>query len=398
MTAILSSDKAPFLKIPSISLSRKYRGFRLSCFLAFCIGLPTPLWAADEALTPLPEFEEHRIKEETGLQSSENFGSSSSDTAAFTQTSAVLPVPHREQNCTLTATANCFSPSEFLPHTATNDFPTDIAGPPNTPTYDGNLPPSRYRSFGSQAGTVKWELAAILAYFTAINGRKLTEDPKWPGTHSEGWFGKSTPNMGVDKLAHSYNTYLLSEIIYGRLKRKTGNAPGIQFTAAALASGVMLYTELWDSIESTAGWSWEDVTFNTLGAGFSILRNSIPKLDEKLDYRMMIVPNSDIYTFEGKRHFEQQHFFFALKFSGFDGLKKGPLRFLELHAGYYAKDFDLRDRELGREPKRRIFVGVGLNLRELFFKNSRSRVGRAAGEVMDYWTPPYTAIHRHITN
>lgn len=278
---------------------------------------------------------------------------------------------------------------------------------PTTPTAYGPQEPEtrlddsqrfRYRSFGGQVGAIKWELGAVVAYYTAINGTKLFEDPTSPHFQQEGWFGKSTKNLGVDKLAHAYSSYVISELLYARLKHKTDNAPGIQYTAAALAAGIMLYSEVWDSIERSGGWSWEDVTFNTLGAGFSILRNSVPGLDKKLDYRLMIVPNSDIITTAGKRHFEQQRYFFALKLSGFDAFKNGPLRFLELHAGYYGKDFTIEDRVAGIPPKRRIFVGFGINLRELFFKNSTRRIGRAAGEVLDYFQPPYTAIHTHVTN
>jgi hypothetical protein len=258
--------------------------------------------------------------------------------------------------------------------------------------------PARFRSLGSQVWSVKWEVLAAFTYYTALNGKKLGEDPVWPHTHKEGWFGKSTGSVGVDKLAHAYSAYVLSELYYYRLKRKTGEAPNIALTAALLGSATMLYTELWDSIEPSAGWSWEDVAMNTGGALFSVLRNSVPGLDKKLDFRVMIVPNSDVFTASGKRHFEQQRHFLALKFSGFKAFENGPLRFLELHAGYYGKDFTLRERAEGVEPKRRIFVGFGINLRELFFKNSRSRIGRAAGEVLDYWQPPYTAVQRHITN
>lgn len=287
--------------------------------------------------------------------------------------------------------------AENLPTIASRS-PAYAYGPQESETRSDDAQQLRYRSFGGQVGAIKWELAAVAAYYTAINGTKLWENPTSPHFHSEGWFGKSTPDVGVDKLAHAYSAYVVSELFYGRLKHKTGNAPGIQYTAAALATGVMLYTEFWDSIERTAGWSWEDVAFNTLGAGFSILRNSVPGLDKKLDFRLMIVPNSDIVTFEGKRHFEQQRFFLALKLSGFDTFKKGPLRFLELHAGYYGKDFTREGRAAGIPPKRRVFVGFGINLRELFFKNSTGRVGRAAGEVLDYFQPPYTAIHTHLTN
>lgn len=278
--------------------------------------------------------------------------------------------------------------------------PTSYGPPDQMPdlTEADRPDPAQYRGFGRQLGAVKWEMGAILAYYTAINGPKLFEDATAPHFHKEGWFGKSTKNLGMDKLAHAYSAYVISDLVYGRLKYKTGNAPGIALTAAALGSATMLYTEFWDSIERSAGWSWEDVAFNTLGSGFSLLRNTVPDLDRKLDFRLMIEPNSDIITVEGKRHFQQQRYFFALKFAGFKAFEKGPLRYLEFHAGYYGKDFTNEDRAAGIEPKRRIFVGVGVNLRELFFKNSRSRVGRAAGEALDYFQPPYTVLHTHLTN
>lgn len=280
------------------------------------------------------------------------------------------------------------------------DAPVPVYGPidPEAPAVPEQSGEQRYRSFGAQVGAVKWELAAVLAYYTAINASKLGEDPQWPHFHNEGWFGKSTNNAGVDKMAHAYTAYVVSELLHARMKRKTGGAPGTPLTAAALGLAATLYTELWDSIEPTSGWSWEDVTFNAIGAGFSVLRNSVPGLDEKLDYRVMIIPNSNIYSTEGKGHFEQQRYFFALKLAGFHDLEKTPLRFVELHAGYYAGDFTNSDRAAGREPKRHVFFGVGLNLRELLFKNSSSRVGRAAGEVLDYWQPPYTAVQVPVTD
>lgn len=361
--------------------------------LALCIGFSGNLKAEEAPLRLLPGVEDYSLAEpqDAAFHLPVSAGTQHHGDAQH------QPLYSMPSGTVCALTSSCFAPLSFAQEAGRHDPPPGHSGPPDSAALPAPAE-SRYRSFGSQAGAVKWEMAGILAYYTAINGTKLFKDPQWPHFHSEGWFGKSTNNVGIDKLAHSYSAYVVSEILYARLKRKTNDAPGIQFTAAALASATMLYTELWDSIEPTAGWSWEDVAFNSLGAGFSVLRNSVPKLDEKLDFRLMIVPHSGFISTEGKRHFEQQRYFFALKFSGFEGLNKGPLRFLELHAGYYAKDFTLRDREMGIEPKRRIFVGVGINLRELFFRDSRSRVGRAIGEGLDYLQPPYTAIHRHITN
>ena len=258
---------------------------------------------------------------------------------------------------------------------------------------------AQFRSFGEQVGAVKWEVGAALLFYTATNGAKLFEDPQWPHFHSEGWFGTDTNNMGVDKLAHSYSSYVLSELFHARLRRKTSDAPGIAVTAAALGFGTMLYTELWDSIEPTAGWSWEDVAFNGIGAGFSILRNTVPGLDRKLDFRLLIQPQEGRYRLSGKRHFEAQYHFLALKLAGFEGLQRTPLRLLELDLGYHASDFTNPDREAGIKPRRHIFIGASVNFNELFgLRGSTSAVARAAGSVLEYLQPPYTMVHTDLTD
>lgn len=211
--------------------------------------------------------------------------------------------------------------------------PYDLPDPaPAQAMADPDPAAGRYNSFGRQLEAISWETAAVFGYYTAINAKKLFRDPVAPHFQREGWLGRDTHTMGVDKLAHAYSTYVVSDILFYRLKRKTGNAPGIALTAAALGSAVGLYTELWDSIEPSGGWSWEDVAFNTAGAGFSLLRNSVPGLDKKLDYRLLIIPNSRIISPSGKGHFEQQRYLFALKLAGFGAFERGPLRLVELHA------------------------------------------------------------------
>ncbi|WP_121114593.1 DUF2279 domain-containing protein [Croceibacterium ferulae] len=253
-------------------------------------------------------------------------------------------------------------------------------------------------SFASQADAVKWEFGAVMLYYTATNGAKLFDDPEWPHGQVEGWFGRDTNNMGVDKLTHAYSSYVISELLHHRLRRKTGDAPGIQYTAAALGFGAMLYTEFWDSIEPTGGWSWEDVAFNGLGAGFSALRNSVPGLDQKLDYRLMIQPQEGRYRLSGKKHFEAQWHFFALKLAGFDGLRQTPLRYVELDLGYRAEDFTNPDREAGIRPKRHVFVGVSLNFSEIMRRFAGgNRYGRAAASALEYIQPPYTMLSTNIT-
>ena len=114
---------------------------------------------------------------------------------------------------------------------------------------------------------------------------------------------------------------------------------------------------------------------------------------EKVDFRVLIMPNSDIYTLNGKRHYEQQRFLLAFTLAGFKQFESTPLRFVELQVGYRGTGYSQYAIDRGERLRRDIFFGVGLNLSEIFFPTRRSDVGRVAGTVLDYLQIPYTAVH-----
>lgn len=251
-------------------------------------------------------------------------------------------------------------------------------------------------SFGQRVGAVKWEAGSLFAYMT-VTQVAVTKGTRSFHFQNEGWFGKDTTNLGIDKLTHAFNSYMLAELLHWRISQKTGNAHGSAATAAVLASGLMIYSEIFDAHKKTSGFSVQDVLSNSAGAAFSVVRNTVPGLKEKLDFRLLLVPNSDIFTFKGKRHYEQQRYLLALQLAGFDKLRDGPLRFVELHAGYRATGFTAPQQERGERLRRSVFVGVGLNLNELFFRNTRSGVGHVASQTLNYLQLPYTAAHFDVT-
>lgn len=249
-------------------------------------------------------------------------------------------------------------------------------------------------SFGDHLESVKWEVGGAFAYMTLVNLAKIANRGK-TGSFSfqnEGLFGKDTHQLGVDKLAHAHNSYVLSELIGARIRKKTGTTAGTAVSGALLASSLMLYSEIYDGFK--AGFDVRDLLFNSLGAGFSVVRNVTPGLEEKLDFRVLLIPNDNIYSPTGRSHYRQLRYLFALELAGFEPLRETPLRYLELHGGYYAKGFTPKERERGEPIERKLFAGVGVNLNELFFGGSpKSRAARAASQVLDYWQPPYTYVH-----
>lgn len=256
---------------------------------------------------------------------------------------------------------------------------------------------STHRGFFRQTGAVGTELALLSAYIGVQTVPKLFKPTTSFHFRDEGWFGKDTHNLGVDKLTHAYNTYLIAELLHYRIHRNTGGSEGDALTAGILAAGLMAINEISDAIEPDSGYSMQDVTMNVAGAAFSVLRNTVPGLKEKLAFKLEIVPNSQIYSHVGKRHYQQQRFMFSLKGAGFAALERSSLRYLDLQVGYYASDFLNSDRDRGITPKRHLFAGVGLNLGELLFAKSNSRVGRAAYSVLDYLQVPYTSLRYDTT-
>lgn len=282
------------------------------------------------------------------------------------------------------------------PRTADDAGPPTLAGPPEAPRmrWSDHLPRSEapYNGFFAQASTVKTEALLFTGYFMAISAHKFFEDTAPFHFKDEGFFGKNTDNIGVDKLTHAFDTYLLAEFFHNRIHNRTGASHGDAITAAIIASGLMAFNEISDAIEPDSGYSLQDVTMNIAGATLSVLRNTIPGMKEKFAFKVEIVPNDKVYSIAGKPHYAQQRYMFSLKGAGFEKLRNTPLRFLDLQVGYFASDFLNEDRAAGKEPKRHIFVGVGLNLGELLFANSRSRIGRMAYSVLDYVQIPYTSV------
>lgn len=249
-----------------------------------------------------------------------------------------------------------------------------------------------YRGFFQQAGTIKTELAILFVYMGAQSIPKFFKKTAPFHFKDEGWFGKDTANIGMDKLTHAFNTYLIADILHARLHRNTEGSEGDAVTAGVLAAGVMALNEISDGIETDSGYSMQDIAMNLTGATLSVLRNTVPGLKDKFAFKIEIMPNDQIYSHVGKKHYAQQRFLFALKGAGFEGLQRSPLRFLDLQLGYYATDFLNSDRARGIEPKRHLFFGLGLNLGELLFGRSESRFGKAAHSVLDHVQLPYTSL------
>src|SRR5215210_5228092 len=273
-----------------------------------------------------------------------------------------------------TATASEASPApRAKAHSARLKAPRTTPPEPTRTRSEGlaPVPPTFYSvsTLGDHLHSVRWELAIIGAGLAAVGFR----DWDWGGGSDfqfieEGWFAKNTRHGGMDKIGHAFSTYVIADILTDRIRANAANPTGAQITGALIAFGIMGLGETLDGFTGKHRFSREDIVANGIGAAFSILRNSIPGMREKLDFRFMYTPASyerpGITASEDSGiipPYQRQRYIMALKGSGFEALKNTPLRYAELHAGFDARGFERHERALGHPITRRFYVGVGLN-------------------------------------
>ena len=286
------------------------------------------------------------------------------------------------------------------------------AAAPETQTEAAVAPPSFDATYSTglladHLYSVRWELAAVAGAIAVVGLR----DWDWGGSDfefiEEGWFSKNTRHGGMDKIGHSFSTFVIADILTDRIQLNATNPAAAPLTGALVAFGIMGLVETLDGFTGRHRFSREDIVANGVGAAFALFRNSVPGLREKLDWRIMYTPASFERPGIGSSDegllppYERQRYIMALKGSGFEALKTTPLRFAELHVGFDARGFSDRERQLGYPIERNLYVGFGLNLNEVLFGTglpnaSRYRdtlPGYAVRKTLEYVQIPYTAAY-----
>ena len=227
--------------------------------------------------------------------------------------------------------------------------------------------------------------AGVVAAITAWGIANWDYGANSPTSSSEGWFGRDTKEGGADKLGHAYGTYVFSHGL-GALYRHWGyDEERAARYGAYSAFGVQAFMEVGDSF-SRYGFSWEDMVMNAAGAAAGYLLATQPELARRVDFRIEYEPNfggSDIFT-----DYEHQKYLLALKFDGFDTTRETPLRYLELHLGYYARGYSQSNPAL---TERNVYAGVAVNLSRLFDSSGWHKTAT----VLRYYQPPYTSLRLH---
>jgi hypothetical protein len=240
--------------------------------------------------------------------------------------------------------------------------------------------------------TLSPDIAALTAVGIAVGATQWG----WGKTNfhvtQEGWLGKNTEFGGIDKLGHAYSAHMMSDYITWRLRSAGYNGYESSVTAAILSGIAFAGVELGDGF-SHYGASPEDWIASASGIAFSFLRNNVPGLHNKVDFRMQYVPTMHSGGFVGAGDYDGKKFLLAWKLGGFDTFKDTPLRYMEIHTGYYTRGYTGTG-HTGNET-RTAYVGVGLNLTELLFSQPGVRdteAGSAIRAFNKYFQLPYTYV------
>lgn len=265
--------------------------------------------------------------------------------------------------------------------------------------------------FVRQAKSIPWRLggATVAITLTGIANWDWGSSPFH--FHDEGWFGKDTKSLGMDKLGHGWSAFVLTEFFTDGIDRSAANRRHASYTAGLLSLGLMTYIEVFDGFSKDHGFSPQDLTADAAGIAFSIVRRAVPGLRDTLDFRLLYTPdqstfrslkcfpkpscnhNGIVAAHDPITDYSNQRYVLALKLAGFKPLARTPLRLVEIQGGYYARGFTA-DAELRGDPlRRRLFVGLGLNVGQLLFARPQGWFQKGVRSGLEYLQVPHTAIY-----
>jgi hypothetical protein len=289
------------------------------------------------------------------------------------------------------------SPGFRLGAPARDDEPGATVRPvPTTESVSRRAPPRFWdgKTTAITAGVVLG--APVVGYFTWW---RVDRRPTFAFAN-ERWFQRDTYAGGADKASHIFVGYFWTQMLQSTYQ-SAGKTPA---EARALAFGVIALTgaliEVGDGY-SRYGFSWEDITTNTIGSlvatGIDVwgLRDTVGL---RFGYVKTLIPDACCRYGGYGDDYSKEIYSADLKLSGLLprlGLKPGAARFLLLSMTYGSKGY-----RYSAEPVRERNVGVeiGLNLREVLLAvgvPEKPWWGKVLLGIATYFRFPYTSFGWH---
>ncbi len=223
--------------------------------------------------------------------------------------------------------------------------------------------------FTSATSTAAWELAGLTTGITYLGAQSWDWGSSSFNMNSEGWFGMDTGSGGADKLGHLYTTYLMSEWLTYSLEESTHQPKESALYGSLFGWGLFLYIEIFDGYSDDHGFSTEDLLMNSIGSGFSYLKNTQPWLQDKIDLRVEYLPSAGMKGIHPMTDYSGYKYLAVLKPAGFTSLKNSFLKYFEFQLGYYTRGFKKEDAPYFDQRESTLYTAISINLSELIFKN-----------------------------
>lgn len=204
-------------------------------------------------------------------------------------------------------------------------------------------------------------------------------------------FSSRSSTGGADKLGHFWTSAVFSDFLSWRLSQAGFSPMRSALLGAISAMALMTWIEVGDGT-SAYGFSMEDLLADFLGVLFSLARQVIPHAEDLLDARVSYWPTSEYFeSGEVVADYSGMKFLLALKLSGMGPLGRTPLRFVELHLGYYSRGF--RTFDVNRDnASRHMYFGLGLSLKELLRPVLPKVIRKPANAILSYYQLPWIAV------
>lgn len=206
---------------------------------------------------------------------------------------------------------------------------------------------------------------------------------------NEHGFSSRSKTGGADKTGHLIGTYIHTEVLAWRLKSMGYSNEDAALWSSVASMAMWTWIEIGDGTSARFGASVEDLAADFVGAAMSYFRTRYPKFGRAVDLRWQYFPSEGWRSnrsdrdvagdYSGMRHL------LALRLSGLPWVRDTPLRFVELHTGYYTRGFRTFDTQAQQaDPRRVIYFGVGLDIAELLEPHTWSWVSR----IFNYYQVP----------
>ncbi|MFW7381320.1 MAG: DUF2279 domain-containing protein [Oligoflexus sp.] len=236
---------------------------------------------------------------------------------------------------------------------------------------------------------IRWELGLAFTGITFWGVNRWKWFQRSMHARNEYGFSKSSSTGGSDKTGHYVSSYFLAQFLSHRLREKSYDDFTAAFYGSTAALALMTWIEIGDAT-CRYGLSMEDQLANSLGVLTSYLRTAYPQIATKLDVRLEYWPGSatDQNTDLVADYSAMKHLL-ALKIGGFDVFKRSPMRFVELHLGYYSRGYRSFD---DHAKERVLYTALGLDFSALL----NPVLPKGWAKVFQYYQPPRSYLERRL--